>query len=79
MLAALLPAIFTDQRIIVKHAISANLAYNIRTLVYLLSKAFNISVPSDCIDVQEIRNSSFMPSAVMTGFSGGVDVYQSYK
>ena len=78
LLAALLPAIFAGQRIVVKHAISSNLAYNIRTIVYLFSKTFNINVPSDCIDVQETRNCSFTPSAVMTGFSGGVDSLCTY-
>ena len=45
LLVALLPAMFTGQRIVLENPISSSLSYNIATIVYLLSKAFKIAPP----------------------------------
>lgn len=79
LLTALLPAMFTGQRIVLEHPISSSLFYNIETIVYLLSKAFKLpSLPLCNILIDRCLCTEFVPISVATGFSGGIDSLCTY-
>lgn len=78
LLVALLPAMFTGQRIVSEHPISSSLSYNIATIVYLLSKAFKIPTSSITGLIYNCLRTCFDPVSVATGFSGGIDSLCTY-
>ncbi len=75
VLAVLLPALVTQQGIVVE-TISDHLYYHFKTIVYLLGKAFECNPIK--LQAKEIIHTNFSPHAVGTGFSGGIDSLCTY-
>ncbi len=76
VVALILPALLSKQDIIIKGTISNSLLYHSKTLIFLLSKAFNCPVINIKADLVEHFN--FQPYAVATGFSGGIDSFATF-
>lgn len=85
VLAALIPAIVTRQHITVKAAVSDSLMYHLTSLRYLMETAFKsyiLPAPHQAvlpegthtqIIADSVEHFEFKPTAVSTGFSGGID------
>ena len=70
-LAAILPALVSGQDIFSEAPLSDYFFYHSKTLIYLLGKVFGY--PAIEIRCNEIIHTDFKPTAVASGFSGGVD------
>lgn len=90
VLATLIPAIVTRQNIIVKGAVSDSLMYNLTSLRYLLEMAFESYILPESyqavlpqgthtqIIADSVEHFEFKPTAVATGFSGGIDSLSTF-
>lgn len=75
VLAAMLPALMAGENIECD-TISDDLYYHSPTILYLLSKVFN----KHCIKIipKQVVHVDFAPTAVGTGFSGGIDSFATF-
>ncbi|MFI3296593.1 MAG: hypothetical protein R3Y59_03070 [bacterium] len=76
VLATILPALVSGQDIIVKAPISDYCYKNSKLLIYLFGKLYDY--PPIKVKAESVEHFEFYPTAVATGFSGGVDSFATY-